>query len=766
MPSKQTSLFDDEPAQWELDAREQRLVATVVLGEGATGEYDYLVPELLCDKDSPDRYLQSGRRVRVPFGRSNRKVVGYCVALGTKTVDPARLKSVAEVVDTATLLSPAMLRLTRWMADYYLCSWGEVLEAVVPAGVRQLAGTRKVILLSVPEDVREQLASLKMSAKQAQALEYLAKTERPLTMRQLGEKADCTVAPIKQLLKKGLIEAREKRIDSGELELEFVERETPLMLNEDQQQALDKIHAALEKPEAHGMVLHGVTGSGKTEVYLQAIDRVVSFGRQAIVLVPEISLTPQTVRRFRARFDGVAVLHSHQTHVERHREWQRISRGEVQVVIGARSAVFAPTPHLGLIVIDEEHESSFKQDSTPRYHARDVAWQRALAEKIPLLLGSATPSLEAWQKTEQREFERLDLPRRVSNRPLPNVVIVDLRDSAQTRHSRGAISRPLHQAMVAALRDEGQVILLLNRRGFATHIQCPACGFVAKCPHCELPLTFHRQEHVTRCHYCDYQTEPPSSCPDCHSVAIRFGGVGTQKLEAEVNARFPDYVCERMDTDSMKSHGSHQRVLDAFHEGKIDILLGTQMIAKGLDFPNVTLVGVINADTALHLPDFRAGERTFQLVAQVAGRTGRGEKGGRVLVQTLSPDHLAIRAAVRHDYDMFAVEELAVRKQLHYPPYGSMIRLVVRGPAEETARAVAEQIGIGLRAAASEQTGVRVMGPAVAAIAKLRDQYRFQIQLQAESMPPLHDVVQQATSRFKLPDKVFLAVDVDPWDML
>ncbi len=766
MPSKQTSLFDDEPAEWEVDARQQRLVATVVLGEGAAGEYDYLVPEFLCDKDSPDRYLQTGRRVRVPFGRSNRKVVGYCVSLGTKTVDPARLKSVAEIVDTATLLSPAMLRLTRWMADYYLCSWGEVLEAVVPAGVRQLAGTRKVILLSVPDDVREQLGSLKLSAKQAQALEFLAKAERPLTIRQLAEKANCTVAPIKQLLKKGLIEAREKRIDSGESELEFAERETPLTLNEDQQQALDRIHAALEISEAHGMVLHGVTGSGKTEVYLQAIDRVVSFGRQAIVLVPEISLTPQTVRRFRARFDGVAVLHSHQTHVERHREWQRISRGEVQVVIGARSAVFAPTPHLGLIVIDEEHESSFKQDSTPRYHARDVAWQRALAEKIPLVLGSATPSLEAWQRTELREFERLDLPRRVSNRPLPNVVIVDLRDSAQTRHSRGAISRPLHQAMVAALRDEGQVILLLNRRGFATHIQCPACGYVAKCPHCELPLTFHRQEHVTRCHYCDYQTEPPASCPDCHSVAIRFGGVGTQKLEAEVNARFPDYVCERMDTDSMKSHGSHQRVLDAFHKGKIDILLGTQMIAKGLDFPNVTLVGVINADTALHLPDFRAGERTFQLVAQVAGRTGRGEKGGRVLVQTLSPDHLAIRAAVRHDYEMFAVEELAVRNQLHYPPYGSMIRLVVRGPAEETTRAVAEQIGIGLRAVASDQPRVRVMGPAVAAIAKLRDQYRFQIQLQAESMPPLHDVVQQATSRIKLPDKVFLAVDVDPWDML
>lgn len=763
--SRQSSLFEDEFNEWELDARELRLVATVVLGEGATGEFDYLTPEYFCDPERQERYLEPGRRVRVPFGRANRKVAGYCVALETKKVDPGRLKSVAEVIDTTSLLSASMLRLTRWMADYYLCSWGEVLEAVVPAGVRQLAGTRKVVLLSVPEDVRESLGSLKLSPKQAHALDFLANSSSSLTMRQLAEGAGCTTAPIQQLLKKGLVEAKEKRIESGEHQLEKVAREKPLELNDDQRNALDRILAALEKSVPHGMVLHGVTGSGKTEVYLQAIDRVVSFGRQAIVLVPEISLTPQTVRRFRARFDGVAVLHSHQSNVERHREWQRISRGEVQVVIGARSAVFAPTPHLGLIVIDEEHESSFKQDSAPRYHARDVAWQRAVAEKIPLVLGSATPSLEAWQKTELGEFERLDLPRRVSNRPMPDVVTVDLRDTAQTRYSRGAISRPLHQAMVAALRDEGQVILLLNRRGFSTHIQCPACGYVAKCPHCEIPLTFHRQESVTRCHYCDYQTSPPTKCEDCKSEAIRFGGLGTQKLEDEVKARFPEHTCERMDTDSMKAKGSHQRVLEAFHHREIDILLGTQMIAKGLDFPNVTLVGVINADTALHLPDFRAGERTFQLVAQVAGRTGRGEKGGRVLVQTLSPDHLAIRAAVRHDYEMFAHEELGVRRVLHYPPYGSMIRLVVRGPAEETTRAVAEQLAIELRGASDPQV-VRVMGPAAAAIAKLRDQFRFQIQLQAASMPPLHDVVSRATNKLKLPDKVYLAVDVDPWDML
>ena len=766
MSKQQQSLFDDA-AEWEIDAQVQRLVATIVLGEGATGEYDYLIPDPLSDRDRPEQLCEAGRRVKVPFGRSNRRVVGYCVALETKSVDPGRLKAVAEVIDAAPLLSPAMLRLTRWMADHYLCKWGEVLEAVVPAGVRLLAGTRKVLLLSVPEDVRETLGQLKLSSpQQRKALTHLAASARPLTSAQLADAVGCTAGPIKQLLKKGLIESREKRVRTSEFDETTPPRETPLKLNEDQQQAFEAIDAALESAQPHGMVLFGVTGSGKTEVYLQAIERVVGYGRQAIVLVPEISLTPQTVRRFRARFDGVAVLHSHQSHVERHRAWQRIAAGEVQVVVGARSAIFAPTPHLGLIVVDEEHESSFKQDSAPRYHARDVAWQRALAEKIPLILGSATPSLESWQKTERGEFTRLDLPQRVSNRPLPDVVTVDLRDPAHTKFSRGAISRPLHQAMVAALRDEGQVILLLNRRGFSTHIQCPSCGYVAECPACDLSLTFHRQESILRCHYCDYHEPPPNHCPDCQSPAIRYGGMGTQKLESEVQARFPEHSCVRMDTDSMRVHGSHQRVLDKFAEGEIDILLGTQMIAKGLDFPNVTLVGVINADTALHLPDFRAGERTFQLVAQVAGRTGRGEKGGRVLVQTLSPEHLAIRAAVRHDFELFATEELVTRRQLGYPPFGSMIRLMVRGPVEETARGMAQGIVERLKQEVLGEEGVRVMGPAAAAIPKLRDHYRFQIQLQAATMLPLQTVVRQATHRLKLPEGLFLAIDVDPWDML
>ncbi len=745
----------------------QRLVATVVMGEGATGEYDYLVPEYLCDEARSERLLEPGRRVLVPFGRANRKVVGYCVALGTKVIDAARLKQVVEVIDGVSLLSPAMLRLTRWMADYYLCKWSDVLETVVPSGVRQLAGTRQVALLHVPDDIRQTLSQQKFRSKQQEhAFAHLAASTRSLTIAQLATAVGCTAAPIKQLLKQGLIESRTKRVDSGELESITAEREQPLELNADQQRALEGIIEGIESNEARGMVLFGVTGSGKTEVYLQAIERVVAFGRQAIVLVPEISLTPQTVRRFRARFDNVAVLHSHQTAVERHRHWQRISRGEVQVVVGARSAVFAPTPHLGLIVIDEEHESSFKQDTKIRYHARDVAWQRALAERIPLVLGSATPSLESWQKTLEGEFTCLKLPSRVSHRPMPDVATIDLRDPSISRGGRGAISRPLHQAMVAALRDEGQVILLLNRRGFATHIQCPACGAVVECENCKLSLTFHRHESVLRCHYCDHQEPPPAQCPQCKSEAIRYGGMGTQKLEAEVRARFPQHVCTRMDTDSMRTRGSHQKVLDAFRRHEIDILLGTQMIAKGLDFPNVTLVGVINADTALNLPDFRAGERTFQLVAQVAGRTGRGDKGGRVMVQTLSPEHPAICAAARHDFEMFARQELADRRELGYPPLGAMIRVVVRGEQEEIARAVAEEFAQRLRKHAIAAAGVRIIGPGVAAISRLRQQFRFQIQLQAPAIGPLQEIVLGATTKWKNPEGVFLTVDVDPWDMM
>ncbi|MBA3482636.1 MAG: primosomal protein N' [Pirellulales bacterium] len=782
MPPSQQNLFATDPEPWELDAAELRTVASVVLSSGPGGPYDYEVPERHADPSQPELLVQPGRRVSVPFGRGDRIVVGYCVEVSTKPVGSRKLKSIAGVVDAQSLLTPAMLRLTRWMADYYLSPWGQVLEAVLPAGVRGMAGLQKVKFLTAVDGALDRFKELKFrSPQQRKALELLAESTRPLTQDELAAKVGCTAAPIRALIKQGLVNATSSRmhfspLPPGEGPGVRAEADTSPAyqregakkdLNPDQQSALTTITAALDAAIPAGIVLHGVTGSGKTEVYLQAIEHVASFGRQAIVLVPEISLTPQTVRRFRARFDRVAVLHSHLTNVERHHHWQSIARGDVQVIVGARSAIFAPTPQLGLIVIDEEHETTFKQDTSPRYHARDVAWQRAQAEGIPLVLGSATPSLESWRRTQTGEFLCISLPKRVMNLPLPDVMTVDLRDPAQTKFGHGAITRPLHQAISAALRDGGQVILLLNRRGFSTHIQCPSCGFVLKCEHCDLALTFHRERAIALCHYCDFEAKPPQACPDCKSPAIRYGGLGTQKLEAEVKARFPDHVCARMDMDSMRKRGSHDTVLSAFHRGEIQILLGTQMIAKGLDFPNVTLVGVINADTALHLADFRAAERTFQLVAQVAGRTGRGKRGGRVLVQTLNPEHPAIVAAVRHDFPKFAAHELAVRQAAHYPPFTAMVRVVVRGPGETPTRESAVHLGQRLRTAAATHApdAARVLGPGAAPIARLRGEFRFQLQLQGAEVATLRTVVTEAVKGFTPPEEVRWAIDVDPWDM-
>ncbi|HEX3659779.1 MAG TPA: primosomal protein N' [Pirellulales bacterium] len=757
---EQHRLFD-EPAPWEADEAEQVLVATVVFPTGAPREYDYAVPAALAEA------VQIGRRVRVPLGRSDRAAIAWCVGVEFRSSGGRRLKEVREVVDTRGLLSPAMLRLSRWMADYYLCEWGQVLEAIVPASVRDQSGTRLMTLLAVPTKVAARLAELKLPKKQLQILRALAASPEPLTPTQLAHLAHSTTGPITTLRRKGLIEAHTERLRYLEPVEAPIAAEADHTLNADQQRALTAIREALDSGLHSTVLLHGITGSGKTEVYIQAIQHVVSFGRQAIVLVPEISLTPQTRQRFRARFGRVAVLHSHLSDAERHWHWERIARGEIDVVVGARSAIFAPVPQLGLIVLDEEHESSFKQATAPRYHARDVALRRAADERVPLVLGSATPSLETWQRACQGEYRLVELPGRALERPLPDVLTVDLRHDTAPAGRAGAISRQLLMAMQGALNEGGQVILLLNRRGFSTHIQCPACGEVVRCPHCAIALTHHRHARVALCHYCDYEMPPPMECPACHAPGILYRGLGTQRLEDEVRVRFPDHACLRMDTDTMQEHGSHERALAAFREGQVKILMGTQMIAKGLDFPNVTLVGVINADTALHLPDFRAAERTFQLIVQVAGRTGRGDRGGRVIVQTFNPDHPAVRAAVRHDYAAFAEHELPIRESLGYPPFGAMARLVVRGPVEAVANQFAEHLAERLRQAlAASEVDARLLGPAPAPIAKLRGKYRFQLQLQSADAGRLHQALVEATTGLKPPDHVQWIVDIDPLEML
>ena len=762
MKAEQQSLFELDPAPWEEDDAREQLVATVVFSTGPVQPFDYFVPEGLRGQ------VAAGGRVRAPFGRRDRLVTGYCVRLENRLAGNMRLKPLDSVVDPRSLLSPSMLRLTEWMADYYLCNWGQVLEAVVPAGVRGRAGTRQTQFISLPNHVAAKLTELKLTPTQRRIVSFLAGCGKPVPIQKVAAAAGCTLGPIRSLCKKGLLLAEVERFDAGhQPDADAHQAEAHLTLNVDQQQALDVILSSLQA-RAHATILvHGVTGSGKTEIYIQAIQEVLRFGRQAIVLVPEISLTPQTESRFRSRFGNVAVMHSHQSDTERRRHWDEIAAGRVSVVVGARSAVFAPTPSLGLIVLDEEHETSFKQDTAPRYNARDVALERARAERIPLVLGSATPSLESWHRARSGQYQLVSLPKRVFDRPLPSVGTIDLRIEYRDRRSRGAISRQLSLAMDATLKEDGQIILLLNRRGYSTHIQCPACGMVLECPHCSIALTHHLQQQIAICHYCDYQVAAPGECAECHFAGIRYSGLGTQRLEAEVKARFPQHRCLRMDTDTMQKPGSHERALGLFRDGEVRILVGTQMIAKGLDFPNVTLVGVINADTALHLPDFRAAERTFQLVTQVAGRTGRGEKGGRVLVQTFNPEHVAILAAVRHDFEMFARGELPIRESRDYPPFANMIRLVVRGPAQQPTELFADALATRLRAELEKsEFRWRVLGPAPAPIAKLRGNFRFQIQSQATDAIALGRAVRQASADLKPTDGIQWIADVDPLDML
>lgn len=779
--NQQRSLFASEPqplipepTPWDLAALADRWVARVVINRPLETTFDYLVPDALRER------LQPGQRVRVPFGGGNQRLVGYCVEAGpfarligperSKNGSPPKLKSIEEVLDREPLLSQRMLDLTRWIAERYLCGWGQVLDSVIPAGVKKMAGTREILFLRPAIGVCETLEDRKLSAKQQTVMEVLCAAQRVMRIDELCEAADCGVAPINSLRSKNLIEAVRERTDAFDADFGPVTRQADLKLNSEQSAALDEILAELRAARHRTILLRGVTGSGKTEVYIQAIREVVSYGRQAIVLVPEISLTPQTIRRFRSRFDNVAVLHSHLSDSERHWHWQRIAAGQVQVIVGARSAVFAPTPHLGLIVIDEEHETSFKQEETPRYHAREVARERARLEGIPLLLGTATPTLESWIRATEDGHScpsdlLLTLANRVEKLPLPPVTIVDTRNDPLV--SKGAaIGRALGSQMQLALNDNGQVILFLNLRGFSPTVWCKKCGEGVKCPHCDITLTFHKDRNRVLCHSCEHEAEPLTQCPKCGHPGIYYFGIGTQRLEAEVKAKFGKYKCIRMDSDSMKKPGSHDEALEQFRRGEVQILLGTQMIAKGLDFPNVTLVGVINADTLLHAPDLRASERTFQLIAQVAGRTGRSSRGGRVFVQSACPAEPAIALAAKHDYLGFVAHELKQRREADAPPFRSLTRIILRGPKEERVKQEALAIATLLRSTAeSLSLPVRILGPAPAPITKIRDNWRFHIQLTAAAFELIRDLWRATAPKIIRVSDVEFQIDVDPMNM-
>ena len=793
--SHQASLFSEadlppDLLPWEIAAGEDRLLAEVVFNRPLTTIFQYFVPNELREMIGP------GQRVQVPFGRGDKLTIGFCVGLTTTFPPGRRIKTIAALIDREALLDARMLELTRWIADRYLCGWGQVLESIIPRGVKSKAGSREVTFFALaswraetgqplgePGAVRPRTSEqesgalrhpahpeatseldLKLPAKQRAVIEALVAVGRPMRVDELAEAAQCGTAPIHGLRDKGLIVALRERVMSA-LVMPTPEAHREIRLNPDQQRAVDTILSVVRASEHRTLLLHGVTGSGKTEVYIRAIEEVVSYGRQAIVLVPEISLTPQTIRRFASRFSSIAVLHSHLTDAERHGHWQQIASGAVQVVVGARSAIFAPTPHLGLIVIDEEHETSFKQDSTPRYHAREVARRRAELEKVPLILGSATPTLESFLKVLRKEDLHLSMPNRVERLPLPPVLIVDIRnDPAIAKGS--AIGRALFTSMMDALKAKGQIILFLNVRGFSPVLWCRGCGEGVKCPDCDITLTYHKERAVALCHSCDRSAPLPKVCPKCGKPGLLNLGIGTERLEAEVKARFPNVACLRMDSDTMSQRGSHDVALEKFRHGEVQILLGTQMIAKGLDFPNVTLVGVIDADTLLHQPDIRSMERTFQLIAQVAGRTGRSAKGGRVLVQTSSPEQPPIVRAAAHDFLGFATDELRHRQALKVPPFSQMCRVIVRGPDEKEVHAYSDKVGELLRAAAKELAlDVRILGPAPCPVTRLKANFRYHLQLTSIELSPLQKIWLHAAPKFPSHPEVEFVVDVDPLNL-
>jgi len=730
-------------------------IAKVAVDLSLDREFDYLIPEPLRP------LVEIGSRVEVPF--RSRMVTGFVVGFADKSAFDD-LKPIGKVLGEKSLVNETVMELARWMSAYYLTPFETCVRAVLPAVVRNKAnGEKKQLTVSLTGAAPDK-ALTEVQQKIFQCLE----TSGEMLLSELTTAAGCTAAPVKTLEKKGLVTISNESVYRDPHEGVELLKTDPLPLMEQQSVALKQIIEAMDEPEPPVVLLHGVTGSGKTEVYLQAIARAVEQGHGAIVLVPEIALTPQTVDRFRARFadkpERVAVLHSSLSDGERYDEWHRIRSGEAQIVVGARSALFAPVHNLGLIVVDEEHEPTYKQDEAPRYSARDTAVMRGKMEKCAVVLGSATPALESYANAKNGKYRYADLPIRVDDRRMPQMRIVDMRIAAEQEGKPVLFSRELVEAIRIRLDRAEQTMIFLNRRGFSASLLCPACGYVTECDHCSVGMTFHKARARLVCHICGEEKPVPQRCPECKSPEFRYAGAGTEKIEEVMLKLFPKARIERMDSDTMRRKNAHRDVLAKFRTGKIDILIGTQMIAKGLDFPNVTLVGVVNPDHALHMADFRAGERVFHLLTQVAGRAGRGEAAGEVIVQTYTPHHPAVQAARRGDFEGFCDQEMAFRKELDYPPYTHMTCITLRGKDDIEVGKIAEQF---FQTLEKFTAGKAVLSPAMPApIARMRGEYRWQILLRAARTKTMNDAIRAASKEMKWPKTVKVTVDVDATSLL
>ena len=714
-----------------------------------------------------EKQVSVGSRVLVPFG--NRQLAGYVVGFGVPRSE-VKIRSIIGVLDTRILTSE-MLELARWMADSYLCSTAEAFGRILSPRLRvkDRRTVKRVFPVHTGVELEKILATMGKKPRQAAVLKASAGCPG-LTMTELAAAAGASMKTVKTLVASGMLEAVSQGPLSGVPLIEETDCNSSLRLNPRQEQVLKPVARLLEEGQFGVFLLHGVTGSGKTEVYLHALSTALKTGRQGVAMVPEIALTPQMIDLFRARFGRkVAVLHSALSDRERYVQWLRVKSGEAPIVLGTRSAVFAPLPRPGLFVIDEEHETTYKQEDHLRYHAREVAIKRAQLTGAVVLLGSATPSLESRLKAGKGLVYRLlELPHRIDHKPLPEVKVVDMRREIKNGN-RGIFSQALTEAVNLRLDRGEQILLFLNRRGYATIVVCRECGLVLKCPRCDISLTYHLDNRL-RCHYCNHTIPAPGRCPGCSSRYISHFGTGTQKVEEEAKRLFERAGIVRMDSDTTTRKGSHERILKSFREGKADILIGTQMIAKGLDLPKVTLVGVINADTTLHMPDFRAAERTFQLLTQVAGRSGRGDLPGEVLIQTYSPDHYSITAAAAHDYEGFYKNEMRVRRALGYPPFSHLALLLFTHEDEDEAKKgafLAQEFFVKELLNAGGQ--IDLLGPAPATLNKLKGRHRWQLVLKGPKRNSLKELIREFLDKLETIRPAFkpvVNVDINPQGML
>jgi primosomal protein N' (replication factor Y) len=719
--------------------------------------FDYAVPEGL--------HVRPGCRVRIPLRRQS--ATGTVLSAVVDGQGDFALRELESLIDPEPLITPALLKAGEWIAGYYGCGIETVVRSLLPEAVRSEENSAKTRRVAVIERVPDAEAMEKLAKRAPRQHAVLALLQRVEDGRMaVADLGDSSSAALKAMEKAGWIrlEAEDvRRAPDADLLDEVVES-FPLPLNPGQKVALETILSGLEEPVPKPVLLLGVTGSGKTEVYLQAARHVLDRGKSVLVLVPEISLTPQTVRRFKARFaamqDQVAVLHSSLSQGERFDEWHRIRKGLARVVIGARSAVFAPLPDLGLILVDEEHENTYKQENVPRYHGRDVAVLRASIEGCGVVLGSATPSLESWHNALAGKYGLIRLDQRADGQSMPLVRVVDMRlEAAKHKGGPAILSDKLRVALEQRLEKGEQSILFLNRRGFARSLQCPKCGHVCQCPHCSVALTYHRTDERLVCHVCGHHAIVPRKCPECRDPAIILQGYGTQKVEEVLAKVLPAAKIARIDADAMRRKHALRDSLNAFKSHKIDILIGTQMIAKGLHFPNVTLVGILNADLSLHVPDFRAGERTFQLITQVAGRAGRGDLEGEVIVQTYTPHSPSIQYARRHDFDGFSEQEMEFRRQFCFPPFAHCAVLTSRSNHERRAEFTLQTLR--LRLAEDLPAGIHLGEVLPSPLVRAHGQFRFQITLRSERARPLTRHVQAVLARTSLPEDVTVVFDMD-----